>query len=259
MIEPLGVFADRVGLGLGDFELSDITLEAAAGEHLGVLGPNGAGKSTLIRLLAGEMAPRSGRVLIGTEDVRSIPSTRLAGLRAVMGDASDRLLPQPVHTVVAMGRYPHRLNQDVSSADDAAAVERAMARADVTQIADRTHGSLSRGERARVAFARALAQETPILLLDEPAASLDIAHADLILSEARRVADSGGTVVSVIHDLNAAAYHCTSLCLLHEGRVVSSGTVEDVLTAEALGEVYEAKLRVVRHPFRDCPLVLLDG
>ena len=131
-----------------------------------------------------------------------------------------------------------------------------MLRADVAHLADRIHGTLSTGERSRVAFARVLAQETPIVLLDEPAASLDIGHTELVLHEASREAEKGASVVSVIHDLNAAARHCTTLCLLDRGRVVAVGTPWEVLDERLLSQVYQTSIRVVPHPYREVPLVL---
>jgi iron complex transport system ATP-binding protein len=259
MPEPVWLIAQGVGLSLGDFRLEGIRLEVGPGDHLGLLGPNGSGKTTLIGLLAGERAQHEGTVVLGDEEVQRIHPGRLATLRAVLGDAADRRLPFSVRSVVEMGRYPHRHDPTVTPDADRRSVESAMERADVSHLADRIHGTLSTGERARVAFARVLAQDAPVLLLDEPAASLDIGHSELILREATLAAEAGRTVVSVIHDLNAAAHHCTTLCLLEQGRIVAMGSPWEVLTEELLSRVYDTRLRVVPHPYRDCPLVVVEG
>lgn len=257
MPEPTTLVADDVTRSVGRFRLEAVRIEVEPGEHLGLLGPNGSGKTTLIGLLAGETRPHKGVVTIGGEPVHDIEPGRLATLRAVLGDSSERRLPFDVRTVVAMGRYPHRHDPSVSAEDDRDTVESALQRADVAHLADRVHANLSTGERSRVAFARVIAQETPVILLDEPAASLDIGHTELVLKEARLAAESGSTVVSVIHDLNAAARHCTTLCLLDQGRVVARGSPWEVLAGDLLSRVYRTRLRVIPHPDRETPLVLV--
>ncbi len=259
MPDPTTLVADAVTRSVGEFKLEGIRLEVRPGEHLGLLGPNGSGKTTLVGLLAGEARPEAGVVTIDGQDIQSIEPGRLATLRAVLGESADTRLPFDVRNVVTMGRYPHRHDPKVSSEDDRRSVESALERADISHLADRTHATLSTGERSRVAFARVLAQDTPVLLLDEPAASLDIGHTEVVLREARLAAESGATVVSVIHDLNAAAQHCTTLCLLDRGRVVAQGTPWEVLDEELLTQVYGTGLRVVPHPYREVPLVLVEG
>ncbi len=257
MPDATTLVANDVTQSIDEFRLEGVRLEVRPGEHLGLLGPNGSGKTTLVGLLAGENHPQTGVVTIGEEDVRGVEPGRLATLRAVLTDSADARLPFDVRTVVAMGRYPHRHDPTVSADDDRRLVESAMRRADVSHLAERVHGTLSTGERSRVAFARVLAQDTPVLLLDEPAASLDIGHTELVLEEAKLAAASGATVVSVIHDLNAAARHCTTLCLLDRGRVVAEGSPWEVLDGELLSRVYRTPLRVIPHPDREIPLVLL--
>lgn len=257
MPDPTSLVAKDATWTIGGFRLEGVRLEVGPGDHLGLLGPNGSGKSTLVGLLAGEIRPQTGAVTIGGDEVHTVEPGRLAMLRAVLTDSTDARLPFDVRTVVAMGRYPHRHDPMVSAHDDRSSVESAMRRADVSHLAERVHGTLSTGERSRVAFARVLAQETPVLLLDEPAASLDIGHTELVLREARLAAESGAAVVSVIHDLNAAARHCTRLCLLDGGRVVAEGSPWEVLDGELLSRVYRTGLRVIPHPDRKTPLVLI--
>lgn len=259
MPEPATLVANDVTRSVGGFKLEGTRLDVRPGEHLGLLGPNGSGKTTLVGLLSGEARPDAGVVTVNGQDIRSIEPGRLATLRAVLGDSADTRLPFDVRSVVAMGRYPHRHDPSVSAEDDRRSVESALERADISHLADRTHATLSTGERSRVAFARVLAQETPIFLLDEPAASLDIGHTELVLREARLAAKAGATVVSVIHDLNAAAQHCTSLCLLDRGRVVALGSPWEVLDEKLLSRVYGTGLRVVPNPYLEVPLVLVEG
>jgi iron complex transport system ATP-binding protein len=132
-----------------------------------------------------------------------------------------------------------------------------MHRTGVAPFADRVFATLSKGEQLRVVLARVLAQDASIVLLDEPTAGLDVGNSENVLAEATALARSGHTLISVFHDLNAAAFHCDRICLLSGGRVVLTGSVREVVRSDVLTEVYNQRLEVVQHPYRDCPLVLV--
>lgn len=180
-----------------------------------------------------------------------------------LGDLSERsVLPQhttvafpfTVGQVVAMGRAPWARTDRVS--EDDAAIAEAMAATEVTSFADRTFSTLSGGERARVALARVLAQRTPILLLDEPTAALDLRHQDLVLSVALERAHAGTAVLAVLHDLNLAAAYADRVAVVADGRLAACGPPAEVLTAELLSEVYQRTVEVFAHPRSGTPLVL---
>ncbi len=164
-------------------------------------------------------------------------------------------MPFTVRDVVLMGRHPHRHAQ-LDPVDHDQIVDAAMEQTDVAHLATRPITSLSTGERQRVGLARVLAQQTPVLLLDEPTSALDIGHQEAVMRLLSRTAASGTAVLAVLHDLNLAAAHADRVVLMEEGRVRSSGPAAAVLVDTTLTDVYRQPMRVIRHPDRDCPLVL---
>jgi iron complex transport system ATP-binding protein len=236
--------------------LDGIDLEVDVGEVVAVIGPNGAGKSTLLRLLAGDLKPDAGRAYIGGVDIADGDVGGLAQLRAVLPQHRVADIPFTAYEVVAMGRHPHRRSQGNTSSADVAAIDDAMKRTATTSFAGRVFSTLSGGEQARVSLARVLAQQTPVLLLDEPTAALDIAHEERLMGELESRANAGASVLAILHDLNAAARHASRIVALARGRIAISGPPAIVLTNVALTDIYEHPMVVVPHPFRDCPLVL---
>lgn len=235
--------------------LDSVSLAAASGEVLGIVGPNGAGKSTLLRMIAGDLTPSTGRVLIGDQDVSSISYRGLSQLRAYLGPKDVRDIPFTARDVVAMGRHPHRRSQ-LDPKEHDSIVDSALERTDLTMLRDRVISSLSTGERQRVGLARVLAQDTPVLLLDEPTSALDIGHQESVMRLLRSSAAEGKTVLAVLHDLNLASAYADRLILLNGGGVRAAGSPHSVLVDDTLTETYKLPMRVVSHPDRDCPLVL---
>lgn len=249
--------AEGLGYRVGPATLvAEVDLTAEGGELVGVVGPNGAGKSTLLRLIGGDLSPWTGSVALAGESLTDLPPDELALMRSVFSDTGSHDIPFTVRAVVALGRHPHRRNAANTHALDDAAVASALARTDTAHLANRTFSTLSSGERTRVSLSRVLAQETPIVLLNEPTVGLDVAHRERVMAEFRRVAASDKAVVAVLHDLNAAAHYADRLLLIASGHVVAEGTPQEVLDASLLSEVYDQPMAVVPHPFRDCPLVL---
>jgi iron complex transport system ATP-binding protein len=218
--------------------LDGVDLDVQAGELVAVLGPNGAGKSTLLGAIAGDFALTSGTININGREIGDYTPRDLARARAVLPQQITISFPFTVREIVAMGRGPWQDN------NDDAKVEAAMQRMDVVALASRTYQTLSVGEQARVSMARVLAQDTPLLLLDEPTAVLDIGQQERFLSIARSLVDEGRAVVAVLHDLNVAMRYATRVLVLHEGRCVASGSPETVLTPALLSNVYHQKIQV---------------
>jgi len=237
--------------------IENLDFHASPGEVVGVLGPNGAGKTTLLRLLSGELLPSSGLVTINGLTTASTSPEGLSRARSVLGHHIPGDIPYTVRSIVEMGRHPHRRDPANTKESDLRAVDEAMRRTGTARLAGRILATLSSGERLRVFLAKVLAQEAPIILLDEPTATLDVGNSERILAETTALARSGHTVVSVFHDLNAAAFYCDRVWLLSGGRVRVTGTVNEVLRSDVLSEVYRQPMQVVDHPFRDCPLVLV--
>ncbi|MFD7023776.1 heme ABC transporter ATP-binding protein [Promicromonospora sukumoe] len=244
----------------GDAVLLDgVDLEIRPGEVLVVVGPNGAGKSTLVSVLAGDRAPDGGEAAWTGTPLGAVRTAELARLRAVLLQENQVSFPFRVIDVVRMGRAPWQSSgkqASSTSADDDAVVARALAAADVVGLAERRFPTLSGGEKARTSFARLLAQDTTLLLLDEPTAALDVRHTEHVLRHARRHASEGGAVVVVLHDLALAAAWADRVLVLDGGRVAAVGAPAEVLTADLLSRVYEHPVDVVRHPVTGGLLVL---
>lgn len=228
--------------------MRDVSVSATPGHLLAVVGPNGAGKTTLLRLLAGSLAPQQGEVLLDDRALAELDDRERARTLAVVPQSESSPFPVTVREMVGMGRYPHLGPWERTGADDRAVVERALERCAVAEFADRQLGELSGGERQRARIARALAQEAPILLLDEPTAGLDLRYCMELFHLLRELRADGLAVLFVTHDLNLAARFADGLLLLDHGRVRARGVPDEVLSREALEEVYEWPLRLVTHP-----------
>lgn len=227
--------------------VENITLQAE-NEVVGIVGPNGSGKSTTLRCVYRALKPDAGTVLLDGENVHKRPG--VAKDLAALTQESQVEFDFTVSEVVEMGRLPHD-----RSGRNRRVVDEAMATVDVAQLASRSFLSLSGGERQRVLIARALAQEPRVLVLDEPTNHLDIRHQLDVLALARGL---GVTVLTVLHDLNLAASYCDRLYVLDEGRVVASGTPDEVLVPELIAKVFHVTAHVVRHPTTGVPQLLFD-
>ncbi|WP_129115024.1 ATP-binding cassette domain-containing protein [Halegenticoccus tardaugens] len=243
------VVVDGVTVRLGDVEaLSGVSATVGRGTFVGLIGPNGAGKTTLLRAISGALTPDEGTVAVGGEPIHELPSKGASRLVATVPQDTSLSFAFGVRETVAMGRTPYVSRFGRRTAVDERAVERAMARTAVAALADRPITDVSGGERQRVLLARALAQDAPVLLLDEPTASLDIAHQVRTLELVRELVGEGKTVVAAIHDLNLAAHYCDELLLLRDGRALAVGSPESVLTESTLERAFGANAVVSRHP-----------
>jgi len=226
----------------------DVSLSVNPGQLLAVVGPNGAGKTTLLRLLTGSLLPRQGEVRLDDRPLGEFDDRERAQALAVVPQSESSPFPVTVREMVAMGRYAHLGPWERTGALDRAVVERALQRCAVAEFADRQIGELSGGERQRARIARALAQEAPILLLDEPTAGLDLRYRMELFHLLRELRAEGLAVLVITHDLNLAARFADRLVLLDRGHATGRGAPEDVLSREALEDVYEWPLRLVAHP-----------
>lgn len=217
-----------------------------------LVGPNGAGKSTLLGIASGDVEPTSGEVrLLGRPLAQWSPGD-LARVRAVMPQDHHVNFSFSVEEIVEMGRVPHERDPQ----RDEQIVAESMAAADVTHMRTRDVQTLSGGEAARTAFARVLAQVTPVVFLDEPTAALDLRHQERVLRYARSLASAGACVIAVLHDLNLAAAHADRIVMLGGGGIVADGAPRDVLTAPTIEALYGQPVCVVEHPTRGVPLVV---
>ncbi len=227
--------------------VDSVEVAVSAGEMLGLIGPNGSGKSTLLRLMGGFLRPQRGQVLIEGRDLSAVRGGELARRVAAVAQEPVIDFPFTVAEVVLMGRAPHLGGALFESDADLAAARAAMRRTGVLPLADRPIHELSGGERQRVILARALAQDCPLLLLDEPTTFLDIRHqADMydLLGGLRR---EGRTVVAALHDLNLASIYFPRLALMSAGRLLAVGPPEEVLTAAHLVVAYGTEVQIERN------------
>ncbi|MCL6673471.1 ABC transporter ATP-binding protein [Streptomyces panaciradicis] len=222
-----------------------------------IVGPNACGKSTLLRALSRMLRPSHGRVLLDGHVIQSMPAKKVARTLGLLPQSSIAPDGITVGDLVGRGRYPHQGLLRQWSAEDERVVREAMARTGVAELAERYVDELSGGQRQRVWIAMALAQQTPLLLLDEPTTYLDIQHQiDVLDLCAELHEEQGRTLVAVLHDLNHAARYATHLIALKSGRVVAEGAPNDIVTAELVEEVFGLRCQVIDDPETGTPLVV---
>ncbi len=226
--------------------LRGVSLTVAPGTVTGLFGPNGSGKSTLVRCLMGGLRPQSGGVTLDGQPVRELAPRTIARRIAVVAQDAAVAMPLTVGEVVAMGRYPHGDLWGRLTDADREAVRAAMERAGADMLAGRHFDQLSGGERQRVILARALAQDAPVLLWDEPAAHLDIAHQLALFRLARALAREGRAVLMVCHDLLIAPLFVDVAELLCDGKILASGAPSSALSAANLAEAFGVSITIVR-------------
>ena len=226
--------------------LEGVSLAIAKGEMVGVLGPNGSGKTTLLKILSGVLGGR-GAVRLGGKPIESCSRRDLSRMVAVVPQESEIHFPFTAAEIVLMARASHHGRLVLEGAGDLEAARRSMAATDTAALADRWLHELSGGEKQRVMIARALAQEAEILLLDEPAAFLDLKHQLGVLDLMRRLnRERGLTIVAALHDLNLAALFFPRLLLLENGKIFRDGVPEEVLTEDTIRRIYGVDVRVER-------------
>ncbi len=244
--------------------LTGVSLEVNSGELLALIGPNGAGKSTLVRAASGVIPVDAGRVHCSDPyhpqqslDLLVVPPIQRARCLAVVPQTASLPPAFTVWETILMGRTPHLNFLGQLSGRDEEICRQALQKVDALSLADRRVGELSGGEQQRVLLARALAQSTPVLLLDEPTSNLDLHYQVSFLETVRTLACRDNLAVLVaLHDLNLAAQYADRVALLVEGRLMASGTPAQVLTPQWLSQAYHLPVQVIPHPFAEVPLVL---
>jgi len=241
--------------------LDAVTGELRPGRVTALLGPNGTGKSTLLKLFAGELTPASGIIEFGGKALEQWNPRELAQRRAVLPQESHLAFAFPVREVVMMGRFPYLSGSETPR--DHEITNAALARLELTALADRPYPALSGGEKQRVQLARVLAQiwDTPAsgqryLLLDEPTAGLDLAHQHAILHAAQEWARAGAVVLAVLHDLNLAMTYADDAWVLENGRLAATGPVEGVLQAPLIERVFQVQAELLSQPNSTRPFII---
>lgn len=233
-----------------------IDLALPAGSFTVILGPNASGKSTVLRSLARVLRPESGTVLFDGRELADYGSRELARRMGLL--PQDAIVPEGMRVadLVSRGRHPHHTPLQRWTAADDDATREALLATGTSDLADRFVDQLSGGQRQRVWIALLLAQQTPVMLLDEPTTFLDIAHQYELLDLLQRLNAQGKTIVAVLHDLNQAARYADHLVLMREGRVVATGSPESLITADRVSEVFGIDAVVCPDPVTRTPMVL---
>ena len=249
---------DRVHFARGDVSvLQGLDLSVEASELVGVVGPNGAGKTTLMRLISGVLRPHSGRILVDGTDLAGLSTGRRARLVSVVPQNPQLPLSFSVVDLVLMGRNPHLKLFQWEGRHDLEVAWRSMELTETAHLAERAIETLSGGERQRAVVATALAQDAPILLLDEPTSNLDLSHQSRVMDLVKKVQrERGGAVLVAMHDLTLAAQYCDRLVMLADGRSYIEGPPETVLTRENIARAYGVDATVLSHPATGKPVVV---
>ena len=250
--------ARQLAIGYGErVALPGISLRLAEGTITALIGPNGSGKSTLLRALARLLAPRSGAVYLDGEVIKRLSTREVARRLAILPQGATAPEELTVGQLVEQGRYPHAGPLGMLRQQDHEAIAEALRLTNMMDYRARRLDNLSGGERQRAWIALALAQATPILLLDEPTTYLDIAHQLEVLSLIQRLkAEQNMTIVLALHDLNQAARYAGRLVAIKAGCIVADGTPSEVLTTALLADVFEVEAPIIRHPVDGLPVCL---
>ena len=243
----------RAGYG-GAPVIRDLTLEVAEGEFVAVIGPNGAGKSTLLKILSGDMAPAAGSVVFSGRPLAEYRPRSLARMLSVVHQAMETRVPFTVREFIRMGRFPHQGSFVVEDTRDREVMEWSAGTTGVGHLLDRRITELSGGELQLVRIAHALAQNSRIILLDEPVSHLDIQHAVMIMDILWKLNRGGSTVMAVLHDINLASDYSGRIVGMKDGEIFFNGTPREVLRYDLVEALFGTSCIVMDNPTTGRPL-----
>ncbi len=240
--------------------LQNVSLELIPGEILALIGPNGAGKTTLVRAVSGTVPVVSGQICIDGQDLSALTTAQRARVLAVVPQARQLGGAYTVEQAVMMGRTAYMSWLGRESKSDQAAVQLALQQTHLEDFVRRPIAQLSGGEQQRVLLARALAQSTPVLLLDEPTSHLDLQHQTHILSLVKKLTkEKQLAVMMAMHDLNLVSFFADKVALLVDGQVICVGSPQDVIRAEHISAAYQTPVEIISHPVTGAPIIFPRG
>ncbi len=249
-------FSYETGKPEGQQVINNLSVSIENGSFTGILGPNGCGKTTFLDLLVRHLSPQSGAIIFQGKKLNDYSPKEYSKEVALVSQNFYINFSYTVEEIVMMGRHPYIQRFASPSAEDFEITEDAMQKADILKYRDKYVTQLSGGERQRVVFARALAQDTPTLVLDEATSNLDISHTLSLMSlVSENVKKKNRTVISVFQDINLASMYCDRLILLNKGEVVAAGKTEDVFTPDNIKKVFNVESRIFDEPFSNSRIV----
>ena len=235
----------KISYSVGDNKvLKDISFKCQSGEIIGIIGPNGSGKTTLLKTINGINSISGGDILLNEKSIKNYNEKELARDISFMNQNTNIEFDFPCIDIVVLGRYPYLERFQEYSKKDIELAEKYMKLTNTYKFRDKSILQLSGGERQRVLFAKILTQESQVILLDEPTASLDMRYEEDLLKEVSKEKDNGKIIILIIHNLRTAIKYCSRLILLSEGNIIKDGTVEEVITEENLNNVFGIKTKV---------------
>ena len=239
----MNICATDIKMEIGNNEiLKGVSIDSKNKEFVGIIGPNGSGKSTLLKCIYRTLKPNGGCIMLGNTPISTMSVKESAKKLAVVAQHNYYNFDFSVEEVVLMGRSPHKKRLEPDNSKDYQIVNESLDKVGMLEFKNRSFSTLSGGEQQRVILARALAQQTPCLILDEPTNHLDIKYQ---LSLLNIVKDLDLTIVAAIHDLNISAMYCDRLFVMKNGKIVGSGTPQEVLTKEFIKEIYDIDVEIV--------------
>lgn len=239
--------------------ITELDLEIEAGTITALVGPNGCGKSTLLRGISRLLKPTQGSVFLDGQKVHSMKAKNLAKQLGILPQSPTAPEGLTVHELVAQGRYPHQNWFQQWSREDEYIVKEALVTTDLTEFADRPVDTLSGGQRQRAWIAMALAQQTEVLLLDEPTTYLDMAYQVDVLELLADLNEHGRTIILVLHDLNQAARYADTIVALCDGHIVSQGSPQKVMTSDTIRSVFDLETQIITDPIMNTPMCIPIG
>jgi len=237
--------------------LQNVDAQFLPGTFTGILGPNGAGKSTLVKIINRWYQPKSGEVLISDRSIKNLKQKDLCKLLTVVEQEHAFDADILVEEMVALGRLPHQSLLCEESEEDKKNILLAMERTDILSLSKRRLSTLSGGEKQRVRIAAALAQNTSILILDEPTSHLDLKHQVELMTLLHSLTLDNLIVIAVLHDINIAALYCDKLMILVDGKIKAEGSPSEVLTSQTIEDAYGCEVDIINHPNRNVPQIAL--
>ncbi len=239
-----------------DCVLSDISFDIEKSSFSAVIGPNGSGKSTLMKILAGILRYKKGKILLSGKSLKKYSGKKLARHAAYVPQIASTEFPFTVNELVLLGRSPHQGMLGMNSKKDHMIADQAMEFTDIMALSQKSINRISGGERQRVFIARAICQQPEILLLDEPASALDLAHQIRLMDLLERLKkETDITIVMVSHDINLAAMYSDAMVLIKNGKIVRTGTASDVIQPVVLNEIFGCPFIVDINPMGNCPRI----